>query len=146
MKESRITIIGGGFTGASVAIQLLRRATHRIAVRIVDPREALAEGLAFSSSHRDHRLNGPASGHSVFLDDPQHLLRWCARIGLASSDPEAVAGEALFIRRADFARYVRDTLSEELAGRCDGSSLVHVRDEATAVSRSADGYEVGTRE
>jgi uncharacterized NAD(P)/FAD-binding protein YdhS len=145
VRPPNVSIVGGGFTGASVAIQLLRATRAPLAVRILDPREQLGGGLAFASTHRDHRLNGPASSHSVLPDDLQHLVRWCEQAGLRSRDPEAVCGNALFLRRADFARYVRETLGQALADAPAGCTLEHVRDEAVRVLRDGAGYAIETR-
>src|SRR6185312_4817746 len=53
----RITIVGGGFSGASAAIQLLGRSAVPLGVTIVEPRANLVYGLAYSSDDPDHRLN-----------------------------------------------------------------------------------------
>lgn len=144
MSESRVTIIGGGFSGSSAALHLLKHASHRLRITIVEPRERLAEGLAFSSAHPDHRLNGPASGHTVLPDDAQHLVRWCERTEILARDPEAVVGDSAFIRRLDFARYVRDTL-QDCADACrHGSSVTHVRDAAIDLAFCDGRYRVQT--
>ena len=145
MSEPSITIIGGGFSGVSAAIHLLRHGTFPMRICIVEPREHLAEGLAFSSPHTDHRLNGPASGHSLLLDDAQHLTQWCERTNLLSSDPEAAVGGALFIRRREFARYVRETLAALVRSCGCGISVTHLRDEAIELADDGDHYRVSTR-
>lgn len=145
MSIPKVTVVGGGFTGCSIAIHLLKNSSIPLRICIVEPREQLAEGLAFSSAHVDHRLNGAASGHTALPDDPAHLTRWCQRTRLLEQDPEAANGDAIFLRRKDFARYVRETL-EELQRSCSvGVSLEHLRDDATELRRDGDRYVVLTR-
>jgi len=141
MAVSRIIIVGGGFSGISLAIRLLQLSEHRIDLRIVEPRAMLGEGVAYACAHPDHRLNGPAAGHSVVLDDPTHLTRWCEANRLLAEDPEAVSKDgAIFIRRRDFARYLRDTLACTEREAVQGSRTTHVRDIATGIERCGDAF------
>lgn len=141
MAVSKVIIVGGGFSGISMAIRLLQLSKHRIELRIVEPRAMLGEGVAYACAHPDHRLNGPAAGHSVVLDDPTHLTRWCEANGLLTEDPDAVSGDGtIFIRRRDFARYLRDTLAWAEREAVHGSRTTHVRDIATGIERCGDTF------
>ena len=55
-----VTIVGGGFSGASAAIQLARHAPPRLDITVIEPRPDVGRGLAYSSDDPDHRLNGTA--------------------------------------------------------------------------------------
>jgi uncharacterized NAD(P)/FAD-binding protein YdhS len=125
-----VTIVGGGFSGASAAVQLVRRSPVPLAVTIVEPRPELGYGFAYSSDDRDHRLNGNLSVHLVDPSDPDEFSRWCAREEIALRDPEAVAADgAMFVRRRDFGRFIGESVSR-LADRAS-VRISHVRDHAT---------------
>ena len=44
-----VAVIGGGFTGAAVAFHLARRGRPDLRVSVYEPREALGQGLAYST-------------------------------------------------------------------------------------------------
>lgn len=61
----RVTIVGGGFTGASVAVQLVRASSAPLAITIIEPRPNIGGGIAYSTDDSNHRLNAPIEGHLV---------------------------------------------------------------------------------
>ncbi len=103
-----IAIIGGGVSGALVAYHLLV-ANPRLRVAIIDPREQLGLGLAYSTPSLRHLLNVPAGKISCLEHDPDHFVRWLK----ANHDPHATADS--FAPRAIFARYVQ-ALTRPLTG------------------------------
>ena len=129
-----VTIVGGGFSGASLAIQLARHGALPLDVTVIEPRADVGRGLAYSTDDPDHRLNGTAGTHLVDPDDPGELTRWCAAQGIALDDADAVApGGALFVRRRDFGRFLADAFARE-ARRGGRVRLRHLRDEAITVT------------
>ena len=128
----RITIVGGGFSGASAAIQLLGRSAVPLGVTIVEPRANLGYGLAYSSDDPDHRLNGNLSVHLVDPQDPDAFSRWCVREQIATRDPEAVAADgSMFVRRREFGRFIAECV--DAASARASVRLTHLRDRATDV-------------
>ena len=126
----RITIVGGGFSGASAAIQLIRRSPVPLAVTIIEPRADPGCGLAYASDDPDHRLNGNLSVHLVDPQDPDAFSRWCAREQIASRDPEAVAADgSMFVRRCEFGRFVAESV--QALSRRASVPITHLRDRAT---------------
>ena len=95
----RIVIIGGGFSGTSAAIQLVRRSPAPLAITIVEPRERVGGGLAYSSDEADHRLNGQPRMHGPDPLDPGMFPAWCEANGAVAADPEArIPNGSLFVR------------------------------------------------
>lgn len=93
-----ILIVGGGFSGTVLAIQLLRHTSLSIA--IVDRTSSPGRGLAYSSPHRFHLLNVPAGQMGAFPDDPEGFLRWArmnydASMQTRSFPPRALYGQYL---------------------------------------------------
>ena len=74
MTES-VVIIGGGFAGAVTAIKLARAGCPAL-VTIVEPREELGRGVAYSTWDPDHLVNGPARLLGLYPGDAGHLPRW----------------------------------------------------------------------
>jgi uncharacterized NAD(P)/FAD-binding protein YdhS len=126
-----VTVVGGGLSGAAAAIQLVQGSREEIAVTLVEPREALGRGMAYTADDPDHRLNGTAETHSLDPLDPSDLLRWCESSGLFARDPGAIsAAGQVFLRRQDFGRYVGDRLREHAHRADTGSTIRHLRDRA----------------
>jgi len=134
----RVVIIGGGFSGACAAVQLVRRSAAALAITLVDPAERPGRGLAYSAVDPDHRLNAPTYVHSLIPDDAWHFSRWCQDQGLLAADPEALRPDgSAYVRRADFGRYLEQTLQAHARWPATGSTIDHHR--GTAVGLSAPG-------
>lgn len=115
--DLRIAVVGAGFSGLLVAVQLSRRLPDaRIALIEKAPR--FAEGAAYATRNADHLLNVRLTNMSVFPDDPDHLRRWLATQSSWSS-------QGAFITRGDYGRYLRSILAEALEGRDGGLHLIH---------------------
>ncbi len=133
MARRQIIIIGGGFSGASAAVQLVRKISDPISVTIVEPAPEIGPGLAYSTDEPAFRLNAISSAHSIDVADPAHFTRWCHEQGLAESDPEALVPNAeMFIRRRDFRRYLVETVRSH-ASWPNGSTINHVRSTASDI-------------
>jgi uncharacterized NAD(P)/FAD-binding protein YdhS len=94
-----VPIVGGGFSGTTLAVQLLRQ-TESLSIAIVDQGSLPGRGRAYRSPHRFHLLNVPAGQMGVFPADPEHFLRWAksnydASLQARSFPPRAVYGEYL---------------------------------------------------
>lgn len=88
----RIAIVGGGFCGAVLALQLLRRAAREVEsgpsqgaarggvpaiwIHLIDGARDASPGLAYSTPSDVHWLNVPTARMSAWPDDPEHFLRW----------------------------------------------------------------------
>ena len=126
-----IAVIGGGASGTLTAIHLLRlAATGRPPVRIalIDAGGRHGLGQAYSTMHPGHLLNAPAGTMSAVAGDPGQLLRW------ATSNRVTHDG---FLRRADYGRYLRDTLAEAARRAGPGSTVTPVTAQAVRISDCA---------
>ena len=141
----RVVIVGGGFTGASAAVQLVRRSRLPLAITIVDPAERAGRGLAYHASDPDHRLNAPSYVHSLLPDDAWHFSRWCHASGQLERDPQALRPDGgLYIRRTEFGRYIEETLQAHALWPATGSTITHLRDRAIELSPSGQALHVTT--
>lgn len=74
---NKIAVIGAGFSGTLVAVQLLRQAACPLTVYLIEPNlRQFGRGLAYSTDQDCHLLNAPAANMSAFPGDPEHFLRW----------------------------------------------------------------------
>lgn len=129
-----VVVVGGGFTGAAVALHLARANGGSRPRRIVvfEPRQNPGAGLAYGTSEPTHRINVPAIKMSLYPDDPEGFQRYVEQRDIAGSDPESLdaAGQA-FLRRSVFGAYV----AEELAPHLASGAIVHRREKVFSVRR-----------
>ncbi|HSM76946.1 MAG TPA: FAD/NAD(P)-binding protein, partial [Bryobacteraceae bacterium] len=75
-----IAIIGGGCSGVLAAISLLREAPDEDLI-VIEPREDLGRGMAYSTPWYEHLLNVPAAKMSALPSEPSHFAEWLTRRG-----------------------------------------------------------------
>jgi uncharacterized NAD(P)/FAD-binding protein YdhS len=126
-----ILILGGGFSGTMLAIQLLRR-DPRLNVAVVDKGKTPGRGLAYSTYYRFHVLNVPVKNMSALPEDSEHFLNWAR-----NNHDSQVKGES-FLPRAVYGRYL-DSLLLEALSRC-GKNLTWFPDEALLLTRNSGAY------
>ena len=132
-----VVVAGAGAAGTLSALHLVRTASRRttaLDVVLVDPVDRWARGVAFGTPDEAHLLNVPASGMSALPEDPGHFVGWLGRQG-----DGAVADPNAFAPRRQFALYLDDVLTRELAAAEGLVSLKHLRSEATGVGPDRDG-------
>ncbi|WP_083274954.1 FAD/NAD(P)-binding protein [Novosphingobium resinovorum] len=143
----RMIIVGGGFSAATLAVQVLRTTDVPVAITVIEPREVIGAGLAYSTMDPDHRLNGPLEGHMIDPACPDELLQWCLAERILDRDPDCLgpAGHA-FLRRGDLGSFFSYTVSKQAREAKCGSTLRHVRDVAISVTCANEIYQVETKE
>lgn len=74
--EPHITIVGGGFSGAAVAIHLLGLMPEGLRVTLLEPRTVPGAGVAYSTAEPSHRINVPASRMQLAGEEEGAFDRW----------------------------------------------------------------------
>ena len=69
-----VLIVGGGFSGTILAIQLLYRAPA-LKIALMDKGSLPGRG-AYGANYKCHLLNLPADMMSAFSEEPEHFLGW----------------------------------------------------------------------
>ncbi|NWD04719.1 FAD/NAD(P)-binding protein [Pseudomonas gingeri] len=138
-----VVIVGGGLSGAMLAVQLLRLPGRR-RILIVEPRAELGRGEAYSATELGHTLNGNAARMSVDPDNPDDLTQWLqahiAAGGWPESDRQHVPVSELFPPRGLFGVYVQQRLAEAREqGATRGSTAEHVHGEVVDLQSDSDG-------
>ncbi len=130
-----IAIIGGGFSGATLAAQLLRHSVEPISVVVIERGSTRGRGVAYGTMQGWHLLNVPAGDMSAFADDRGHLLRW------AQDNFDSRVGPESFLPRRVYGQYIESLLKEAAASR--PSEFAWKCDQAISVIRSGSKAEIG---
>jgi uncharacterized NAD(P)/FAD-binding protein YdhS len=129
-----VVIVGGGFSGTLLSVQLSRSAPTR-SVAVVDNGPLPGRGVAYSTRYSCHLLNVPAGNMSALPDEPDHFLNW------AKANYEPTVQPTNFLPRAIYGRYVGSILRES-AGRDSGNKVQWITGEISSVSREQGGIEL----
>ncbi len=126
--DDHVAIVGGGFSGTLLAINLMRHQGPR--ATLIERREGqIARGVAYGTAHAEHLLNVRAGNMSAIPDDPGHFVRWLERHGLGDA--------RTFVPRRVYGAYLGEMFDEARATH--GARLTLIRGEAVALDRTAEG-------
>jgi len=129
-----IAIIGAGFSGSMVAVNLLRSATGPLRVILIERADAAGGGIAYREQPDCHLLNVRAEGMSAFPDQPAHFLKWLAE----HRGDEALVNPAAFLPRRLYGVYIRSILAEAAASSRRDVRLELVHDEVLGLAAGED--------
>lgn len=130
----RAVVIGGGFSGATVARKLaLCDGIGNGGVVIFEPRKRIGAGLAYDTTDPSLRLNVAAHRMRALPGQPEAFAEWLARTSRLAADPRAIAGEHVFARRGDFG----DFMAAQMAPLLEQERIVHRREQVVHVTRRA---------
>jgi uncharacterized NAD(P)/FAD-binding protein YdhS len=133
IPRRQILIAGGGASGALLGTALLH-ASPDIDVTVIEPRESLGAGMAYSTNCPLHVLNVPAAKMSALPSAPNDFVEWLASNGYDHDNGRA------FVPRALFGAYLRSIVAaarERHRGR-----LRHLRDTAVSAEIERAGVRV----
>ncbi|MBE9178039.1 FAD/NAD(P)-binding protein [Oculatella sp. LEGE 06141] len=139
-KPRAIAILGGGLSGALVAIHLLKTARHPLSITLID-RHHLGQGTAYSTSFDCHLLNVPAGKMSLFADQPDHFLHWLQSQGKWNQPTLAQS----FIPRKIYGQYIQATLDQAEIYASSQVQLHRISDEAIALQPVPGGMTIHLR-
>lgn len=132
-----VAIIGGGFSGASVAWHLHEAAPGAQHIVIVEPHSDIGRGLAYTTSDPAHRINVPATRMNIGAEHESHFHDWLIAQDYLASDPAAKIDDArLYPTRHAFGSYVKSQVKSL------GRSVTHIRSKAVALERRRDGWRI----
>ena len=119
-----------------VAVNLLRKATEKVGIALIERSGSFARGLAYGTTDRAHLLNVPAGKMGAFPDDHEHFYRW------ARDNPEELKRHGInevqpssFLPRVLYGKYLTDLLDQTSHGH---SSLHRIAGEAIDVAPLAN--------
>ena len=135
LGQYAIAIVGGGFSGTLLAIQLLRMGLAKSdSVVLIERNPRMGPGLAYSVEDECCLLNVPAGNMSALADDPEHFIRYCQAI-------DSAVTPSSFVPRRLYGRYIEDLLKDTEMDYPD--QLIRVRGEVIDLEPiSEDQYRI----
>jgi len=134
----QVAIVGAGFSGTALAIQLLKEATSAASARpmritLVDPRPEIGAGVAYATRDYPYPLNVAAGQMSVDGSRPGDFLDYLKTQGI-----HAVPGD--YLPRQVYGDYLRTRLAEARAAAPSNVECVHRRASAWQLRRNDDRW------
>jgi uncharacterized NAD(P)/FAD-binding protein YdhS len=127
MQERNIAIIGGGFSGVLLAVQLLQTGKDLpLTISLIDKNACKGLGMAYATSDPEHLLNVPASNMGAFAEEPNHFYQWLQKQNFSYSPDD-------FVPRQVYGQYLQQIGSEGLNALDVNHKLHLIADEATGV-------------
>lgn len=143
-SRTRIIIVGGGFAGTITAIKIIDLTTHPLDITILEPRESIGRGVAYSTPNPDHLVNAPAQNFSLYPEDPQHLARWLENHGSSHgwTPPIGTSYAESFPPRFLFGTYVQEEITRSVRESRDRVTIRHIRTRASDIGENPAGVRV----
>lgn len=123
-----IAVVGSGFSGLLVTLQLLRK-TASTRIFLIEKSREFGRGLAYGSADPSHLLNVRASNMSAFPEEPGHFLQWLKLCAPPGGEHQGFASRQLF------GAYLQSLLRTSIDTDGATGRLVIVPDEAVAMDR-----------
>ena len=143
---TRVAIIGSGFSGSLLAVQLLRRFLPGGRVYLMEKNAKFGHGLAYATGNPNHLLNVRAGRMSAFADEPNHFVDWLRDYVNAKGGAEVPQSASdQFVPRRLYGAYIQDLLGNEIWQAGNGRNLYLVPDEAVALWQRPGGLSVQVR-
>ncbi|HEX7782960.1 MAG TPA: FAD/NAD(P)-binding protein [Sphingobium sp.] len=135
LSGDHVAIVGGGFSGSLLAINLLRHEGPR--TTLIERRaRQVARGVAYGTARREHLLNVRATNMSALPDDPDHFIRWL--------DARGEQGQQGFVGRSIYGAYLAELLDQAMRAAPDRLRMAHA--EAIGISDVGAGLRVALRD
>jgi uncharacterized NAD(P)/FAD-binding protein YdhS len=127
-----IAIIGGGFSGAMLCVQLLRqKELANVEIVLIERGPALGRGVAYSTPFEGHLLNVRAENMSAYPDMPDHFVNWPRHNHNASVTPDD------FLSRPLYGQYIVNQFENETS--LHPGRVRRVQGEAVSLRRNNRG-------
>jgi uncharacterized NAD(P)/FAD-binding protein YdhS len=128
-----VVILGGGFSAACLAIQLIRQAHQKLSVAIVNRDARIARGVAYRTACDAHILNVPVAKMSILADEPNHFFDWLTQ-------RHNFEGHH-FIPRRIYGEYIEASLDQAVSDS-PGVSITWMAGSAVSLTPNPDGIAV----
>ncbi len=129
-----LAIIGGGFSGSLLAVQLLRQARQPLRIVLIERDDLPGRGVAYRDQPDCHLLNVRAEAMSAFADQPDHFLNWLN----THYSPCHPVGTTEYLPRRIYGAYIESLLDDARQQARSGVSLEIRIDEVIGLAHGAD--------
>ena len=127
----RITIVGAGFTGSVLAIELARSAASGVDICLAGIASNYARGVAYGDARPEHLLNVRARQLGATADYPADFADWLTLTEKARDR---------FLPRLVYGEYLHARL--HAAAEISQASLSRIKQEVIAIERLGNGFRV----
>jgi uncharacterized NAD(P)/FAD-binding protein YdhS len=131
-KYPTYAVVGAGFSGMAVAVQLLRRLTMPARVCLINRSLSFGRGLAYGTNSPSHLLNVPAGRMSIDPDQEAGFTDYLRGRGLPY-------GPADFVPRSLYGDYLERCLLNAQLGAADGVKLELIEAEVLTMETLGQG-------
>ena len=139
--NNHIAIIGGGFSGCLVFIQLLNKITVPTKISIINKEFPLGRGIAYSTNNHSHLLNVRTARMSAFPDDANHFINWIlSKKELANYHTPDLP--ELFVPRAIYGKYIEELLNESIKSKKEFIDTSIFEDEVIDMAKAEIGFDL----
>ncbi|WP_175103151.1 FAD/NAD(P)-binding protein [Pararobbsia alpina] len=122
-----IVIVGAGFSGTALAVNLLRSGHAKTPrVILINRSGRMARGVAYGTNDSRHLLNVPAGNMSLLPDQPDGFVEYCRRV-----DPSITPKS--FVSREIYGNYLEQSLTDVECRNSSGSGLTRVVGEVVRI-------------
>ena len=133
-----VAIVGGGFSGTTTAIHLLRGAASPLQIVLIERKTPFGGGVAYGTKSPDHRLNVAADQMGLWADDPGDFVRWLRAHRELEGIPETFEDRDFLPRRL-YGAYVAALLNDAEAEAPEGVELVRLEGEVIDLEERPGG-------
>lgn len=150
MRETTVSIIGGGACGVATFVELMLQLKianqhKKTKICIIEKRKEIGEGLAFSTEQPGHLLNTQADLMGIHSFEPDHFSEWLKEHRKSIKDEvkgEDDFDEAYTTRRL-YGTYIQEQFGHYYErAREEGIKVEIIQDKATDLFRSGDQWQI----
>lgn len=134
-SRPRIAIVGGGFSGSMLAVQVLRAAKGTVSVVLIDRGPMPGRGVAYGTGFDGHLLNVRARDMSAYPELSDHFVKWAQRNYSSSVRP------CDFLPRLIYGQYIASQFCEASRSHVDEHRFI--QGEAVCLSATGGGAKIG---
>ncbi|WP_375463979.1 FAD/NAD(P)-binding protein [uncultured Methylobacterium sp.] len=138
----RLVVVGGGFTGAVLAIHAARASAAPLDIVVLEPAAELGRGIAYGAAAPGHRMNVPSDRMDIDRARSGAATGWFRDHGILP-DAESDDGTGrCYVARLAYGAYVGDLLARTVAEAGARVRVRHLRTLATGVAPMGSGWRV----
>jgi len=134
-RRQRVAIIGGGFSGAMLAVRLLPAPEGRVSVTFIERSAQAGRGVAYATRCDGHLLNVRARNMSAYPEAPDHFVKWAQQNHSSCVRPDD------YLPRPVYGAYIESQFRE--AARSHADQLRCIQDEAISITPVGSATEIG---
>lgn len=125
-----VAIIGGGFSGAMVLVNLVEQASFPLKITLFEQKPELGLGVAYGTNDTAHLLNVRAGRMGAFAGKLDHFLQWLqSDVGQEQAKniwPGHIISEQDFAPRRLYRAYIQNILESALVAAKDKKMVVNI--------------------